>query len=166
MNNQPAHAMTIKAKQSGYTLIEILIVVAILGILAAIAIPSYRANVVRGNRSVALAGLLDVANRQEQYYLDNRIYTTDLTDLGFPAALEFDNGGLSAIAYNDNQTVVAAAAGDQIYFVQINAANATTYTLSAVPQGAQAADAECATFALTSTGARSVSGTYSATDCW
>lgn len=66
----------------GFTLIEIMIVVAIMGVLAAIAIPQYSQYVVRGNRSAAQSFMMDVANREKQYLLDARSYTNNwaLTD--------------------------------------------------------------------------------------
>ncbi|MCB1672046.1 MAG: type IV pilin protein [Gammaproteobacteria bacterium] len=153
-------------RQQGYTLIEILIVVAILGILAAVAIPSYQNSVLTSNRSVAHAALLDLANRQEQFYLDNRTYSTDLTDLGYPAAMVFSNSGSSAVAINDNHSLVASTSTERLYFVQIDAGNATTFALSAVPQLTQAGDSECGTLGLSSTGVKAETGSGSVSDCW
>ena len=65
-------------KNSGFTLIEVLIVVAILGILMSIAVPAYNEYVRRAHRAAAQQFLLDVAQRQEQYLLDNRQYATIL----------------------------------------------------------------------------------------
>ena len=65
-------------KNSGFTLIEVLIVVAILGILMSIAVPAYNEYVRRAHRAAAQQFLLDVAQRQEQYLLDNRQYATVL----------------------------------------------------------------------------------------
>ncbi|MHB8668786.1 MAG: type IV pilin protein [Burkholderiales bacterium] len=62
----------------GFTLIELLIVVAIVAILAGIAYPSYRAHILKGNRASAEAFLMDAAQRQQQYFLDNRVYAPDL----------------------------------------------------------------------------------------
>ena len=67
-----------KKKNSGFTLIEVLIVVAILGILMSIAVPAYNEYVRRAHRAAAQQFLLDVAQRQEQYLLDNRQYATIL----------------------------------------------------------------------------------------
>lgn len=153
-------------RHQGYTLIELLIVVAVIGVLASIAIPAYQQSVMRGNRSVAQAGLMDLANRQEQFYLNNKTYTADMANLGYPAGLVFTSSGSSALALNNNQTPVGSTSGERVYFLLINSASATAYSLSAVPQLTQANDAECGTLALTNLGARTESGSATATDCW
>src|SRR5450759_4544897 len=65
----------------GFTLIELMIVVAVIAIIAAIALPQYKQYVVRGNRAAAEAFMMDVANREKQYLLDARIYAPDLATL-------------------------------------------------------------------------------------
>jgi type IV pilus assembly protein PilE len=166
MKNSKQHGSVFKAGQQGYTLIEILIVVAILGVLAAIAIPSYQNSILASNRSVAQAALLDLANRQEQFYLDNRTYASDLTDLGYPAAMVFSNSGSSVVAFNDNHSLVDSTSGERLYFVQIVSANATAFAVSATPQLAQADDTECGALSLTSFGVKGETGTASVSDCW
>lgn len=142
--------------ENGFTLVELMIVLVIVSILAAIAIPSYRDNVIDTKRRVGTAELLKVQNRQEQYFVNNKGYATDLTSLGYPA-----NG-----YYVDDQGQAGASSAGSVYLIQL-AAGATTasFTLQAVPQGGQAEDTDCGTLSLTSRSAKGASlGTVA--DCW
>ena len=65
----------------GFTLIELMIVVAVVGILSMVALPQYQQYVIRGNRAAAEAFMMDVANRQKQFLLDARSYAPDLATL-------------------------------------------------------------------------------------
>ena len=69
-------------KAKGFTLIELIIAIVIVGILASIAIPSYRDYVIRGNRRAAQAAMMEIATRQQQYFVANRGYATK-EQLGF-----------------------------------------------------------------------------------
>ena len=73
------------SKQNGFTLIELMVVIAIVGILASIAYPSYTSYIIKGNRSAAQAQMLDIANRQQQFLLANRAFasTTTLNSRGY-----------------------------------------------------------------------------------
>ena len=79
-----------KGKQHGFTLIELMITVAIIGFLAAIAYPSYASYIIKGNRAAAKAQMLDIANRQQQFMLANRAYATRamLTTSGYALPTE------------------------------------------------------------------------------
>jgi type IV pilus assembly protein PilE len=135
----------------GFTLIELMIVVAVVAIIAAIAIPSYNSSVIKSKRAIGKAELLDVLSRQEQFFVNNKGYATDLTALGFVANPYF---------INDQGDALTAAAGS-IYQISL-AAGATTaaFTLQATPQNDQIADTQCGTLQISNTGLKSP------TQCW
>ena len=106
----------------GFTLIELMIVVAVVAIIAAIALPQYQQYVVRGNRAAAEAFMMDVANREKQYLLDARIYAPDLATLTMTTPAN--------VAKNYTITISAPAATPPSY----------TITATAVPGSKQAND--------------------------
>lgn len=69
-------------KSRGFTLIELMITVVVIGVLAAIAYPSYTQYVIRANRGEAQAYLMELAQRQQQFLMDSRTYASDIDDLG------------------------------------------------------------------------------------
>ena len=143
-------------KHSGFTLMELMVVVAIAGILAAVAYPSYTGYVTKTKRSVATSMLTQIANRQEQYYLDNKAYADDLTDMNYSAdPLYVDDNGNPATAAN------------AVYQLDITAHTNRSYTLSAIPQNIQASrDTECGTMTITNTGQKGEGGSGNVSDCW
>lgn len=153
-------------RQSGYSLIELLLVVTIVAALAAIALPSYRDNVLRSNRSVAQAGLMELVNRQTHFHLNNKTYTADLNNLGYPAGRVFGLNGKSVIVLDDQLSPVDSSDTSRIYLIQIDSAATNTLTASAIPQQFQANDIECGTFSIDQTGAQTISGTGTIADCW
>lgn len=128
----------------GVTLMELMIVVVILSILAAIGYPSYRQYVARAKRNEAKAGLLQIATLQERFYLQNNSYTTDLTRLGFTVA---------ANAPSETGT----------YVFNVTAANANTFSAVAAYQNTDGELGKCAAFTID--GQQNKSSTPY-TDCW
>ncbi|MEJ2161085.1 MAG: type IV pilin protein [Chromatiales bacterium] len=141
-----------KKKILGVTLIELMVVVLIVGILAAFAIPSYRQYVLRANRADAKATLLRLAAAQEQFYAQNNTYTNNLAAAP-PAGL--------------------GIAGTEKGYYQLNVVNAdaTGFTVTAAPgaMSPQLQDGACQTFTITATGVRSSingAGADSTAECW
>ncbi len=126
----------------GFTLIELMIVIVVIAILAAIAIPNYQDYLVRSRRTAAEAAMQDVAGLQERYRLDNRAYASTLAQLGYVVPPEVDD--------HYDLAIVVVAPG---------------YSIRATPTGGQlSSDTQCGTLTLTSTGGKSASGGGVA--CW
>lgn len=78
--------MQMRTRMRGITLIELMIVVVVVSILAAIAYPNYQEFVARAKRNEARAALLRLATNQERFYLNNNTFTTDMTQIGFSSS--------------------------------------------------------------------------------
>ncbi|WP_220464303.1 MULTISPECIES: type IV pilin protein [unclassified Colwellia] len=97
---------------NGFTLVELLIAVAIVSILVAVALPSYTDFVARSNRTEAQRELLRIANMQEQFYVDTRAYTADMTVLGLdndPFITENSYYSIDATLVNGGFVLMATA---------------------------------------------------------
>jgi type IV pilus assembly protein PilE len=117
---------------SGFSLLELLIALAIIGILAAICYPSYQQYVLKTYRAEAVAQLLQVANAQEHHLADYASYAPDMRALGISAADLPQRYKFSIAVSEDGQA----------------------FELTAVAQGAQLADSECTTLTLNQYGQR------------
>ncbi len=129
----------------GMTLTELMIVVVIVGILTAIAYPSYRQYAARAKRNEAKAALLQVATNQERFYLQNNIYTENMIVLGF------------------TDDPFTSDTGSYIIDVDPGSADASGYSATALYQNADDESTKCLTFTIDGLGNK---GSGPLLDCW
>ena len=133
---------------AGVTLVELMVVVLVIGILAAIAIPSYRSYVLRANRTDAKTALMSYAGTLERCYTRDNVYNgPSCNTLGLPQTVASGKYQIAADAGNGGIT-------------------ATAYALKAVPLAGQVKDTLCGTFTLDDKNTRGVTGTSTSQDCW
>lgn len=142
-------------RKSGFTLIEMMVTLVIIGIVTAIAYPSYRDNVRRGNRADARAMLMEDAQFMERFFNENNAYNLSV-------------GGSSPTL--PRTVSPAGATGSRVnYNITLSAVTASSFTLQAAPVNAMATD-NCKTLTLTNLGQKSTSGTLgggmTSETCW
>lgn len=128
----------------GITLIELMIVVVVVGILAAVAYPNYQEFTARAKRNEARSALLQLATNQERFYLNNNTFTQDLTALGFG-------------------TTPTATTQTGYYTIQVTAADATNFTATATYLRGGNEASKCLTFTVDGRGLQT---SAPETDCW
>jgi type IV pilus assembly protein PilE len=126
----------------GFTLIELMITVAIVAILAAVALPSYQSYVMRSKRADAKNALLDLASREERYFSIYNQYTNN------PVLLGYGTGATFPI-----QVVISGSSNYELDLV--GTPTATAFTAKATPKGGQTKDTTCYEYRLTQQGTRS-----------
>lgn len=129
-------------KTSGFTLIEVMVVVAVISVLAAIAWPMFEEQSMKGRRANAIISLTRVSNELNKYFSDNETYV-------------------------DYSISAAATANLKNYTITLTELTANTYTVTATPTGAQADDADCTTLTINHLGQKGYTGAApSAARCW
>jgi type IV pilus assembly protein PilE len=158
----------VRPRSRGFTLIELMIVMVIVGVLVAIGIPSYRQYVVRTQRSVAKSAITEIVSRQESYFVDHKGYATALSKLGYAG---------DTLYLTPDQQLKSSTSTDATYQVTIagnptsttcppgGTAARTGFTVVATPINKQTDDRACATLCVSSLGTKGASGTGKAT-CW
>lgn len=131
----------------GFTLIELMITVAVIAILAAIAVPSYYQYILRSNRSAAESVMQEIASAQERYMVDSRQFAGALTTLGY--------GVPNTVSPSYSVALVAVAAS-------VSGGTAPTYTITAKPINGQTRDTTCGTLTLKGDGTK----LPTAPNCW
>jgi len=156
-----------RARATGFTLIELMITLLVLGVLAAIAVPSYRGYVLRANRAEAKAALLALATAQEKYYLQCNTYISTLNPGAANACPPTPPATGGSLRY-------PSTSERSYYTLTVTAADANGWTAEAVPTAStspQLKDTKCLYFSLNSQGVRNAgpsSSTTAATtsECW
>jgi type IV pilus assembly protein PilE len=147
------HQATRRADLAGFSLVELMIVVTIVAILSAIAIPQYNTSVRQSRRTEAKSAVLDLAGREERYFNTNNAYSSTPSDLGYgPVGSTFPE--TIGSGYYQVTVAVTAAAPPVL----------PTYTITAVPNTAdQLKDTTCLFFSVTNTGLQSAT---TMPTCW
>ena len=145
----------------GFTLIELMIVVAVLAIIVAIAYPGFLGQIQKARRSDAKQALFNVVAKMEQFYQDNK---------GYPVGSNVSDRNIVDLGIDDDVGDGQGSDGDyhslEGYYAVSTTGATLRFTIQAIPIGTQVDDTDCGTFSIDHLGQKSVSGTMSADRCW
>ncbi len=150
-------------KVLGYTLIEIIIVMAIVALLAAVAVPSYQGQIQKSRRGDALAAVTAAAAAQERWYFQISGYSDSVDNIGGTGGSLISPEGYYSVTVANNSGVGNCVGGGTVAY------NCFTLTATAVAGKTQANDDDCASFSMTQLGERTAldSASNDATSqCW
>jgi type IV pilus assembly protein PilE len=150
-------------RHEGFTLMELIVAMVIVGILAAIAIPSYSAYVLKSHRTEAKSALLDAASLEERFFSTNNTYSQTPSDLGYGAVgTPFPVGNSYYQISNITANLPTAPGGANPSGIP------ATFTITAQAINQQVNDTACATFSVNSAGQQTATGTdpNASVDCW
>ncbi len=147
---------TLMRRRRGFSLIEMMVALAVAGILLFVALPGYRYAVLKSSRAAARATLMDVSARQEQYFVNHKRYALGLGALGLPDPYHIDSQG----------DVVGQEAAS--YRISLDLSQGDYDGATASPVNRQASDSACMAFSLSRLGIRAVSGALASSpaECW
>ncbi|MDO8811616.1 MAG: type IV pilin protein [Gallionella sp.] len=121
-------------RNQGFSLIELMIAVVIVGILAAIAVPSYQSHTIKASRAAAQTELLELASLQEKIYLNSNAYTPNLTGTYNGSAAANNTAATGGLSRPSSSTVGCGLTADSKYTLCLNiTAPSQTYTITATP---------------------------------
>ena len=146
----------------GFTLIELMVAVCIIGILSSIAYPAYTKHILKSRRSDAKTALIDLASREERFFSVNNVYSSNPVDLGYGGSATFP--------------LAVRSSGTSYYTINVTTAGTasstrpTSFIATATPTGNQTADSECFSYHINNLGVQSNVGpdnsSLTSASCW
>jgi type IV pilus assembly protein PilE len=154
-SRMPKHTAPSKSAQRGFTLIELMVTVAIVAILATIATTSYTSQIQKSRRTDARTAVLDLAGREEKLFSTTNAYSAAASDLGYGA-------GPWPISIGSAYYNLSVTSPDLLQPV----ATQPNYLITATAINAQSTDAQCRSLSVDQTGKQTSTGTATAATCW
>lgn len=146
---------------AGFTLMEMMIIVVVIGILMAVALPGYQNAMIKSRRADGMRALMELASRQERFYAQNSTYSDNISD---DEGLDFGSTTTPEEHYSLRLDQCVISSDDEDEEGEVLGWD-RCYRLEADPRGEQVKDTQCATLSINARGERTATGTLG-TDCW